>query len=198
MIVSNERERALRTKKVLRHIAEGDVVVEEQVMRRGEIYHADLNPVFGSEQGGYRPVLIIQNNRGNQHSPPVIVAAITSQPKTKLPTHVPINGIRGLEKESFVLLEQIRTVDKRRLDDYVGRLNRDQMNRVEKALRTSMEIKKLDKPVLMCLCPVCAKPFYNSKEHFIIRADRDQTIKETCMFCNVRQGYDYLIRKKYY
>ena len=160
--------------------------MEEQVMKRGEIYHADLNPVFGSEQGGYRPVLII------------IVAAITSQPKTKLPTHVPINGIRGLEKESFVLLEQIRTVDKRRLDDYVGRLNRDQMNRVEKALRTSMEIKKLDKPVLMCLCPMCAKPFYNSKEHFIIRADRDQTIKETCMFCNVRQGYDYLIRKKYY
>ena len=198
MIVSNERENALRTEKVLRRIAEGDVIVEEQVMRRGEIYHANLNPVFGSEQGGYRPVLIIQNNRGNQHSPTVIVAAITSQPKTKLPTHVPINGIRGLEKESFVLLEQIRTVDKRRLDDYVGRLNRDQMNRVEKALRTSMEIKKLDKPVLMCLCPVCARPFYNSKEHFIIRADRDQTIKETCMFCNVRQGYDYLIRKKYY
>ncbi len=198
MIVSNERENALRTEKVLRRIAEGDAIVEEQVMKRGEIYHADLNPVFGSEQGGYRPVLIIQNNRGNQHSPTVIVAAITSQPKTKLPTHVPINGIRGLEKESFVLLEQIRTVDKRRLDDYVGRLNRDQMNRVEKALRTSMEIKKLDKPVLMCLCPVCAKPFYNSKEHFIIRADRDQTIKETCMFCNVRQGYDYLIRKKYY
>ena len=97
-----------------------------------------------------------------------------------------------------MLLEQIRTVDKRRLDDYVGRLNRDQMNRVEKALRTSMEIKKLDKPVLMCLCPMCAKPFYNSKEDCIIRADRDQTIKETCMFCNVRQGYDYLIRKKYY
>lgn len=198
MIVSNERENALRTEKVLRRIAEGDAIVEEQVMKRGEIYHADLNPVFGSEQGGYRPVLIIQNNRGNQYSPTVIVAAITSQPKTKLPTHVPINGIRGLEKESFVLLEQIRTVDKRRLDDYVGRLNRDQMNRVEKALRTSMEIKKLDKPVLMCLCPMCAKPFYNSKEHFIIRADRDQTIKETCMFCNVRQGYDYLIRKKYY
>ena len=174
------------------------MIVEEQEMRRGEIYHADLNPVFGSEQGGYRPVLIIQNNRGNQHSPTVIVAAITSQPKTKLPTHVPINGIRGLEKESFVLLEQIRTVDKRRLDDYVGRLNRDQMNRVEKALRTSMEIKKLDKPILMCLCPVCAKPFYSSKEHFIIRADQNQTIKEKCMFCNVRQGYDYLIRKKYY
>ena len=162
------------------------MIVEEQEVRRGEIYHADLNPVFGSEQGGYRPVLIIQNNRGNRHSPTVIVAAITSRPKTKLPTHVPINGIKGLEKESFVLLEQIRTLDKGRLDDFVGRLNREQMIKVDKALRTSMEIKKLDKPILMCLCPVCAKPFYNSKEHFIIRADRDQTIKETCMFCNVR------------
>ena len=187
------------------------MIVEEQEVRRGEIYHADLNPVFGSEQGGYRPVLIIQNNRGNRHSPTVIVAAITSRPKTKLPTHVPINGIKGLEKESFVLLEQIRTLDKGRLDDFVGRLNREQMIKVDKALRTSMEIKKLDKalrtsmeikkldkPILMCLCPVCAKPFYNSKEHFIIRADQEQTIKETCMFCNVRQGYDYLIRKKYY
>ena len=151
------------------------MIVEEQEVRRGEIYHADLNPVFGSEQGGY-----------------------TSRPKTKLPTHVPINGIKGLEKESFVLLEQIRTLDKGRLDDFVGRLNREQMIKVDKALRTSMEIKKLDKPILMCLCPVCAKPFYNSKEHFIIRADQEQTIKETCMFCNVRQGYDYLIRKKYY
>ena len=109
-----------------------------------------------------------------------------------------INGIKGLEKESFVLLEQIRTLDKGRLDDFVGRLNREQMIKVDKALRTSMEIKKLDKPILMCLCPVCAKPFYNSKEHFIIRADQEQIIKETCMFCNVRQGYDYLIRKKYY
>ena len=124
------------------------MIVEEQEVRRGEIYHADLNPVFGSEQGGYRPVLIIQNNRGNRHSPTVIVAAITSRPKTKLPTHVPINGIKGLEKESFVLLEQIRTLDKGRLDDFVGRLNREQMIKVDKALRTSMEIKKLDKPIL--------------------------------------------------
>lgn len=172
--------------------------MERKVIRRGEVYHADLNPVYGSEQGGYRPVLIIQNNRGNKHSPTVIIAAITSRPKTKLPTHVPINEITGLEKESFVLLEQIRTLDKGRLDDYIGRLNREQMLKVDKALRTSVEIRKLDKPIFMCLCPVCAKSFYSSKEHFIIRSDRNQTIKETCMFCNVRQGYDYLIRKKYY
>jgi len=172
--------------------------MEEKRIRRGAIFHADLNPVYGSEQGGYRPVLIIQNNRGNQYSPTVIIAAITSRPKTKLPTHVPINGIKGLEKESFVLLEQIRTLDRGRLDDYIGRMNREQMIKVDKALRISMEIKKPDKPILMCLCSVCAKPFYSSKNHFIIRADQNQTIKETCMFCNVRQGYDYLIRKKYY
>ena len=166
-------------------------------VQRGEIYHADLNPVFGSEQGGYRPVLIIQNNRGNRHSPTVIIAAITSRPKTKLPTHVLIRGIEGLEKESFVLLEQIRTLDKLRLEDYVGKLNREQMMKVDKALPSSTGIKKLDKPILMCLCPVCAKPFYNSKEHFIIRADQVQQIKEVCMFCNSRKGYDYLIRKKY-
>lgn len=166
-------------------------------VQRGEIYHADLNPVFGSEQGGYRPVLIIQNNRGNRHSPTVIIAAITSRPKTKLPTHVLIRGIEGLEKESFVLLEQIRTLDKLRLEDYVGKLNREQMMKVDKALRSSTGIKKLDKSILMCLCPVCAKPFYNSKEHFIIRADQVQQIKEVCMFCNSRKGYDYLIRKKY-
>lgn len=168
------------------------------VILRGEIYHADLNPILGSEQGGYRPVLIIQNNRGNQHSPTVIIAAITSRSKTKLPTHVPINGIKGLEKDSFVLLEQIRTLDKERLDDYVGRLSREQMTKVDKALRTSMEIRKLDKPIVMCLCPMCAKSFYCSKDHFIVRADKNQIIKEPCMFCSVRQGYDYLIRTKYH
>lgn len=172
--------------------------MEGKAIQRGEIYHANLNPIFGSEQGGYRPVLIIQNNRGNRHSPTVIIAAITSRPKTKLPTHVLVSGIEGLAKDSFVLLEQIRTLDKQRLDGYVGKLNKEQMMKVDKALRSSTGIKKLDKPILMCLCPVCAKPFYDSKEHFIIRADQAQRIKDICMFCNTRKGYDYLIRKKYY
>lgn len=172
--------------------------MEEREIRRGDIYHADLNPIFGSEQGGYRPVLIIQNNTGNKYSPTVIVAAITSQPKTKLPTHVPLRGIAELEKCSVVLLEQVRTIDKRRLDDYLGTLDRQLMLKVDKALRSSTGVKKLDKPLLMCLCPVCAKPFYESNEHYIERADREQKSKERCMFCNVRQGYDYLIRKKYH
>lgn len=171
--------------------------MEEREIRRGDIYRADLNPIVGSEQGGYRPVLVIQNNRGNKYSPTVVVAAITSRPKHKMPTHVPLKGIEGLEKDSVVLLEQLRTVDKKRLDDYVGALDRQQMLKVEKALCSSTGMRKLDKPILMCLCPVCAKPFYESREHFIQRADKNQKLKETCMFCNVRQGYDYSIRKKY-
>lgn len=171
--------------------------MEEKEIRRGDIYHANLNPVKGSEQGGYRPVLVIQNNRGNEYSPTVIVAAITSRPKHRMSTHVPLTGIEGLEKESVALLEQVRTIDKSRLNDYVGTLNRKQMIKVEKALCSSTGMRKLDKPILMCLCPICAKPFYESREHFIHRADRNQKLKETCMFCNVRQGYDYFVRKKY-
>lgn len=172
--------------------------MEERLIRRGDIYHANLNPVFGSEQGGYRPVLVIQNNVGNQHSPTVIVAAITSKPKSKLPTHVAIPAeIQGLAKDSVVLLEQLRTIDKKRLDDYIGTLDRQRMLEVDKALCSSTGLRKVEKPVLMCLCPVCAKPFYDSAEHFIKRADKSQCSKEICMFCNVRRGYDYLIRKNH-
>lgn len=172
--------------------------MEEKKILRGDIYYADLNPILGSEQGGYRPVLVIQNNTGNQYSPTVIVAAITSRPKQKLPTHVVLKSMKGLEKDSVVLLEQVRTIDKKRLDDFVGNLDRQQMLKVDNALQSSTGVRKLVKPLLMCLCPVCAKPFYDSKEHFIQRADKEQKAKETCMFCNVRQGYDYLIRKKYH
>lgn len=172
--------------------------MEERRIRRGDIYHADLNPVFGSEQGGYRPVLVIQNDIGNQYSPTVIIAAITSKPKSKLPTHVAISAdIKGLEKDSVVLLEQLRTLDKRRLDGYIGTLDRRQMLKIDEALCSSTGLRKMDKPIVMCLCPICAKPFFESREHFIQRADKNQDLKETCMFCNVRQGYDYLIRRNH-
>ena len=94
-------------------------------VRRGDIYYADLSPVVGSEQGGVRPVLIIQNDVGNKHSPTVIAAAITSQrEKAKLPTHIEVNGVTcGLSKDSVVLLEQIRTLDKRRLKERIGELS---------------------------------------------------------------------------
>lgn len=104
--------------------------MEEREIRRGDIYYADLSPVVGSEQGGIRPVLVIQNNTGNAYSPTVIVAAVTSKPKTKLPTHVILRDRKGLEKNSVVLLEQVRTIDKSRLREYVGILDRQQMLKI--------------------------------------------------------------------
>ena len=108
-------------------------------IRRGDIYYADLSPVVGSEQGGIRPVLIVQNDVGNRFSPTVIAAAITSQKdKARLPTHIQLNSTgSGLAKDSIVLLEQIRTIDKRRLKEHMGRLDEHSMARVNEALQIS-------------------------------------------------------------
>lgn len=108
-------------------------------VKRGEIYYADLSPVVGSEQGGVRPVLIVQNDVGNRFSPTVIAAAITSQKeKTKLPTHIELGAANsGLSRDSVVLLEQIRTIDKRRLKEKMGRLDEGSMTAIDKALTIS-------------------------------------------------------------
>lgn len=108
-------------------------------IRRGDIYYADLSPVVGSEQGGLRPVLIIQNDVGNRYSPTVIAAAITSRMgKTRLPTHIDIYAERaGLAKDSVILLEQIRTLDKRRLKERMGHLDDNIMNEVNNAIAVS-------------------------------------------------------------
>jgi len=106
---------------------------------RGDLYYADLNPVVGSEQGGIRPVLVIQNDIGNKHSPTIIVAAITSKAmKTILPTHCRLSAQSGLDLNSVALLEQIRTIDKRRLKDYVGVLGQEEMQEVDRALAVSV------------------------------------------------------------
>ena len=111
-------------------------------VKRGEIYYADLSPVVGSEQGGVRPVLIIQNDVGNKYSPTIIAAAITSKiNKAKMPTHIELSANEyGLNKDSVVLLEQIRTIDKRRLREKIGKLDTDMMGRVDKALFISFGI----------------------------------------------------------
>ena len=111
-------------------------------IRRGDIFYADLSPVVGSEQGGIRPVLIIQNDVGNKHSPTVICAAITSRMnKAKLPTHVEIDASKyRLVKNSVVLLEQIRTVDKQRLKELVCHVDNTLMTKVDEALRISLEL----------------------------------------------------------
>ena len=114
-------------------------------VKRGDIYYADLSPVVGSEQGGLRPVLIIQNDIGNRYSPTVIAAAITSRMgKTKLPTHIDIYAERaGLAKESVILLEQIRTLDKRRLKEKMGHLDEGLMDQVNTAIAVSFGLPDL-------------------------------------------------------
>ena len=112
------------------------------VVKRGDIFYADLSPVIGSEQGGIRPVIIIQNDIGNKYSPTVIVAAITSQiNKAKLPTHVAISSEEyGLNRDSVVLLEQIRTLDKKRLKEKIGHMTEVDMKKVDKSLLISISL----------------------------------------------------------
>ncbi|MBP3603752.1 MAG: type II toxin-antitoxin system PemK/MazF family toxin [Lachnospiraceae bacterium] len=111
-------------------------------MKRGDIYYADLRPVIGSEQGGIRPVLIVQNDVGNRHSPTVICAAITSKMnKAKLPTHIELSaGKYDMEKDSVILLEQLRTIDKKRLKDKVCHLDDEIMEKVNIGLKISLEL----------------------------------------------------------
>ena len=117
--------------------------MEHSVVKRGDIYYADLSPVVGSEQGGVRPVLIIQNDTGNRHSPTVIAAAITSQTgKARLPTHISVSPLScGLPKESVILLEQVRTLDKRRLREKMGRLDDGVMRKVDNAIAVSFGLQ---------------------------------------------------------
>ena len=108
-------------------------------VKRGQIYMADLNPVMGSEQGGFRPVVVIQNDVGNQFSPTIIVAAITTRNKKSIPTHAKLTSA-GLPKDSIALLEQIRTIDKCRLIEYMGEVSETEMNRITEALRKSIDV----------------------------------------------------------
>ena len=110
----------------------------KQDISRGDIFYADLSPVVGCEQGGVRPVLILQNDIGNRHSPTTIVCAITGKPKKPLPTHAAIAGTGRLPRESFALLEQIRTIDRIRLRGWIGKLDAQEMEEINQALSISV------------------------------------------------------------
>ncbi|MFR9310053.1 type II toxin-antitoxin system PemK/MazF family toxin [Hydrogeniiclostridium mannosilyticum] len=126
-------------------------------IKRGEIYYADLSPVIGCEQGGIRPVLIIQNNVGNHYSPTVIAAAITSRRKKRMPTHVLLmNREPGLYVNSRIMLEQIRTIDCTRLIRYIGSLDDDIMQKVDRAIMVSLGLPETPSSGC-CLCPVMAE-----------------------------------------
>lgn len=110
------------------------------LIKRGDIFYADLNPVVGSEQGGVRPVLIVQNNVGNKYSPTLVVLPISTAKKHYLPTHIHIQGSKSLPKDSIVLAEQIRTIDRYRLREYVGALDRGIMDKINKAMKISIGV----------------------------------------------------------
>ena len=116
----------------------------DRTIKRGDVFYAELNPVVGSEQGGIRPVLIISNDIGNSHSPTVIIAAITgkTQTKAKLPTHTEVKDVEGLDRDSIILLEQIRTIDKQRIKNHMGTMPDNIMARVDKALAISLAMTK--------------------------------------------------------
>ena len=168
---------------------------------RGDVFRADLSPVRGSEQGGARPVLVIQNNRGNQHSPTVIIAPITSKlKKNKLPTHVLLPAGNGLPAQSMVLLEQIRTIDKGRLLEYITAIDDTVMSEVNYAVEISLALQSEDRDerpdeIRMCLCPTCALQFYQSPVHVIRRINPLLKSREACGCCGVCRGYDYRIQK---
>ena len=166
---------------------------------RGDMYYADLGRGIGSEQEGYRPVVIIQNNVGNKHSPTVIIASITSKTgvKAKLPTHYYIDAEDGLKLPSIVLLEQLRTVDKRRLGNFIGHLSEKHICGINHALAVSIGLEELAYPKhVLCLCSTCLKNYYNTGAYIVRRINPDTTEKDTCTYCNQRRGYDYSITPK--
>jgi len=159
--------------------------------QRGDMYYADLGRGIGSEQEGYRPVVIIQNNLGNKYSPTVIIAAISSKVgiKPKLPTHYYINAEDGLELPSIILLEQIRTIDKQRLAKYIGRLSKEHISGMNHALAVSIDLIHTTLQSLnMCLCNACADKFRSTGAFSLRRTETEHGI---CAYCNQPTGHNY-------
>lgn len=165
---------------------------------RGDIFLADLDPAFGCEQCGTRPVLVIQNNTGNRYSATTIIAAITTQrKKPSLPTHVSIEGAPGVREGSLVLLEQLRTIDEKRLVEKLGSLSDIQMHYVDTALLASLGIKVAPKDtILMTLCRNCAQSFRDSGGFILRSVTPHQDIQERCTVCNVHNGYDFEVTRR--
>ena len=176
------------------------ISLTNSLIRRGEIYYVDFGTPIGSEQRGIHPALVIQNNVGNRYSPTVIVAPILGRPRRLyIPTHILIHDCTGLATYSMAILEQIRTVDKSRLQEYVGAVDERTLIMIDKALEISLGLghpRSLTDEITLCLCPICVAQFYNSKEHTIHRTDLTQTAKELCAYCQVRYGYDYTIKNR--
>lgn len=160
--------------------------------KRGDIYFADLGEGVGSEQMGYRPVVLIQNDIGKKHSPTVVIAAVTSKvdARAKQPTHCFIGSGYGLDMPSVILLEQIRTLDKQRLDKYVGSLSERHLADLNHALAISVGLIPAKDNLVLCLCKPCADDFRLSGKYDLVRVMENQR-RETCTYCNHRMGFEY-------
>ena len=160
-------------------------------IKRGDIFSANLDPVIGSEQGNIRPVLVVQNDKGNHYSPTIVIVPITSKPgKNLLPTHVTIPKHCGLTADSLALTEQIRTVDRSRLYEYIGRIDYRVQEIIDKALAISIGInKKLSAKGEMfelCLCHRCENSFLDNG--YVVVKKGWQDVKENCDLCKQRLG----------
>ena len=169
-------------------------------IKRGDIYYAYLNPVVGSEQGDCRPVLIVQNDIGNEHSPTVIVTPLTRNlRKNPLPTHVLIPHSCGLDTDSLVLAEQIRTIDRSRLSNYIGHISKEVQPDVDEALTICLGLEKKRPPkgemMVLTLCSRCESDFRNSG--YILVKKGWQEVKEDCDFCKTAKGLTFGIFNSY-
>ena len=169
-----------------------------QLCFRGDLYYANLGQGIGSEQEGYRPVVIIQNDIGNTYSPTTIIAPISRQnnSKAKLPTHYPIEPIAGLAQPSIILFEQIRVIDKQRLERKLGTLPDSHIHAMNKALLVSVGILSSEKRIRLCLCRTCANQLYGSGAFFMRRINPIEVETNLCSYCNRRRGFDYELTKK--
>lgn len=171
----------------------------EETYRRGDVFIADLGMGVGSEQQGIRPVVVIQNDAGNLHCPTVIVAPMTTQgfKKHDLPTHCFFDQIEGLPEPSTAILEQIRTIDKKRLSEKLGHLTDTQMEEINQGLLVSLGyMRAKPKALEVCLCRKCLSNFYDARKYIVRRKNPYQEIKGDCTYCSYGKGYDYLITLK--
>lgn len=171
----------------------------KKTYHRVELYYADLGIGVGSEQNGYRPVVVIQNDVGNKHSPTTIVAAISTQIKTKakLPTHFHVSPACGLAQPSIIMLEQIRTIDKTRLDKYIGKLSPGEITGLNHALAISIELIPVSPSrIILCLCPSCASKFSGMGFFLLQRNSEDRVVKKVCSLCARHIGDDYEVATK--
>ena len=166
---------------------------------RGELYYADLGRGIGSEQEGCRPVVILQNDVGNTYSPTTIIAPISRRSHTKanLPTHYAIEPTAGLAQPSVVLLEQIRVIDKGRLERRIGMLSDKSMRGIDNAIRVSVGLAAISQRIPLCLCHACAGKLIGTGVFYLRKSQQLQSERKLCGLCNHRMGYDYeMLRKK--